>query len=188
MRPPKTRSEGPGEPREPGNIQRLDAIDLEGIEILRVIGKRHAGALGRSQPLVLFAEGDNVIQKLIGEIGLEKPSLGRGGDGPLRNGGLVEDCRGRAVRRHVRRDEVTGIVDVRQRLRQRCRVARSGGRALKLRARIERESSRGRVAADAGVTVESVLKGTAVVVHNGLPEMIAVVERRAADGARQAVH
>ena len=71
-------AERPGQPREQGNVERLDAVDFEAIEILRIIGKRHARALRRTQPLVLLAEGEYVVQVLVGEIRFKKAPLGSG--------------------------------------------------------------------------------------------------------------
>ena len=67
-------------------------------------------------------------------------------------------------------------------------VARGGGRALKLAARVDQEAAGGCIAAGAGVVVEAVLIGAAVVVDDGRAEVKAVVERRAADGAGNGVY
>ncbi len=78
-----------GEAGEPRNVQRLDAVDVEGIDVLGVVGVGKGATLCRPKPLVLFAERNYVIEHLCRYVGLHHSSLRNGGDRSDRNGGLV---------------------------------------------------------------------------------------------------
>src|ERR1035441_3643001 len=82
-------AEGAGEPGEQRNVERLDAVDAEGIDVLGVVGVGHAAAQAGPEPVVLFAEGEYVVEVLDGGVGLHYSSIGGCGDGPRRNGGLL---------------------------------------------------------------------------------------------------
>ena len=69
-------AEGAGEAGEPRNVQRLDAVDVEGIDVLGVVGVGKGATLSRPQPLVLLAERNYVVENLGGDVGLHQASIG----------------------------------------------------------------------------------------------------------------
>src|SRR3984885_6917893 len=91
-------------------------------------------------------------------IRFEKPCLVALGDGSEGNGG-----------RRAMGHEAQGA----QCLGRRKAVADGGRRVLIFAAYVEAEAPCMRAGAIAGKSVESWLKGTAVIVHHGLPEMVA---------------
>src|ERR1039457_1173570 len=79
-------AEGAGEPGEQRNVERLDAVDAEGIDVLGVVGVGHGGSLAGAEPFVLFAEGYLVVEDVGGEVSLDEAPIGGGGDRSHRNG------------------------------------------------------------------------------------------------------
>src|SRR5579872_2570739 len=65
-----------GDPGEQRNIQRLDAIDVERINILGIIGISHTTAEPRSKPIVLLSEGKLVVEYMDGEMNFDEAPLG----------------------------------------------------------------------------------------------------------------
>ena len=82
-------AERAGEPGKKRNVQRLDAIDAEGVDVLSVVGVGHAAADGGSEPIVLLAERDFVVEIVGGDVGLQDARIGVVGDGSGGNGGLA---------------------------------------------------------------------------------------------------
>ena len=121
-----------------------------------------------------------MIQVLIRDVGLQKAAIGCRCDRPFRNGGLI------GIRQQ--RDGIDRTVDGGQLLCQSRAVAGSRWSALVLRAHIECKAARGGVAAHAGVIIEPVSVGAAVVVYDTLSEVIAVAQRSATDAAPHGVH
>ena len=115
----------PGEQGEQWNVERLDAVDAEGIDVFGVVGVGHAAAQPRSKPVVLFAEGDFVIEEVGRDVSLHDPCIRRGGDWPHGDGGLIVDSGGVAVRRCCRRYVEACVVHRAERLGQRLGVAGS---------------------------------------------------------------
>ena len=60
---------------QPGNVQRLDAIDAERIDVLGVIGVRKSGAHGRPEPLVLLSERELVMENVRRDVGFENAGV-----------------------------------------------------------------------------------------------------------------
>jgi len=118
-------AEGSGEAGKQRNVQRLDAVDVEGVDVFGVVGVGHGATLGGSHPLVLFAERDLVADPMHGSVGFQQPSLCRFGNRSQRNGRL-------AVRQTRGRVEEEDLIDVRERGGQRGRIPGSRGRTLKL--------------------------------------------------------
>ncbi len=114
------------------------------------------------------------------DVGFEEAGMCCCVNGPQRNRRLVVGLAG------VRIDECYGV-DAGEDPRKIWRVAGGGRRRLKLTACIDKKAASGGVSANARVAVESVLVGAAVVVDDRLAEVIAVVERSAADAAEGSV-
>jgi hypothetical protein len=69
-------------------MERLDAVDLEGVDVLCIIAIGKAASLSRSHPVIALAERELVIEEPVGEIGLEDAEVVYSGDRALRNGRL----------------------------------------------------------------------------------------------------
>src|SRR6185437_1581457 len=126
---------------EPGNIKRLNSVNLKSIEVLRVVGKSKRTAFGRPEPFILLAERKHVVQELIGDVGFEEPAIVFRCDGAKRNGGLRK-YRAAGLWRAI--DGIHGAVKRRSQLGG---VPRSGRRVLKFTAHVKRESARGGISA-----------------------------------------
>ena len=65
-------AEGAGENGEQRNVQRLSAVDAEGVDIFRVVGVGHPAAQSGAEPVVLLAEGDLVVEQAVGGVRLDE--------------------------------------------------------------------------------------------------------------------
>ena len=160
-------------------MQWFDPVDAKGIDVLRIVGVGHGPALCGSKPLVLFAERYLVVEVVRRSVRFEDSSLSGGGDGSLRDGGLNVGLAGGRI--DGNRQEL--YIDICQRLAQRGRVAGGRRRALELSADINEEAAGRGIAAGAGVVVEAVFVGPAIIVDNGGTKMEAVAKGCAADAA-----
>ena len=61
----------PGQTGQQGHIERLGAVDLEGVDVLGIVAVEEASALSGGEPVVALAEGELVVEEAIGDIGLD---------------------------------------------------------------------------------------------------------------------
>src|SRR6266567_3092647 len=71
--------------RQPWNAQRLNPVDVERVNILRVVGISEAATESGTHRLVLLADRYFMPQHVRREISLKEPSIGRLGNGTQRN-------------------------------------------------------------------------------------------------------
>lgn len=163
------RTQDAGDERD---VERLDAVDAEGVDVLGVVAIGHGSAVARPKPGVGFAKGDFVVAKQDGGVGLLQgegvDGLGVAvGDGVLDEGGAYG-----AVRDEVGTGELVG---------DGVRVGRARGGVLVLAANEERETAPLVDAGEAGDVVEAFGVGTAVVVDECLAQVETVAEVVAGD-------
>ena len=70
-------------------MQRLNAVNVEGVDVVGVVGVGKGAALAGAQPLVLFAERYDVVEVLDRGVCLYHASGGGCRDGSRRNGDLL---------------------------------------------------------------------------------------------------
>ena len=180
-------SDEPGEERD---VDRLDTVDTERIDVFRVVGVGHSATQSRPQPVVLFSEGDFMVEKVRGNVGFHDPRIGGVGDGSHWDGGLgirgVRTAEVRGVPSGAAHTEGRAIYRT-QRVGKRLRVASGRGRFLELAARIKSKPASSSIAAGASVVIEAALIGTAIVVDDSGTEMKAIAQGCAADTADHGV-
>ena len=81
-------AEWAGNAGKTGNIQRLNAIDLEIVNILGVIAPQHGCALVGTQPVVALAERNFMVEDVVAEIGFEDAGVFRRRDRAFGDGVL----------------------------------------------------------------------------------------------------
>jgi hypothetical protein len=74
-------AEWAGDVGETGDVEWLDAIDAERIEIFSIIGVGEAATETGPKPVVLFAEGDFVIEEMSGDVGFDETAMVCGTEG-----------------------------------------------------------------------------------------------------------
>ena len=156
-------------PRDPGkkrNTQRLNAVDLKGVDVLCVVAPEKAAAFSGPQPLVALPNRKHVVQQNVGEVCLHNPKIIGRGNRPCRNCGLAGIVR--------ERDQI----DVRQQGAEFVRIAGRGGSMLIFSPKGEGKPSVLAACAEAGYVVEAFCIRPAVVVDDGLAKMKAIAQWR----------
>jgi len=120
-----------------------------------------------------------MVEQMRGNESLHHSPVGGAGNRPHRDGGLVIGDAGRIKK--------GGGVNCAERVGQPLGVAGGRGRGLELAAHVEYEAPGYGITAGAGVVVEAVFVGPAIVVNDGRAKMIAVVQGRSANCPGHAV-
>src|SRR5579871_3845363 len=168
-------AERPRESREKRNTQRLNAIDLKGIDILRVIAPQKAATLGWPKPMIAFPNRKHMVPPDIRSVSFDDPKVICRRNRPSGNrvlSGIVHE-----------RD----AIDVRQQCAQFIRIPSRTRSMLIFPAKIQSKPSILAAPAEAGYIVEAFRIRPAIVVDDGLPKVKAITQRSACDAQRASI-
>ena len=153
------------------DVHRLDTVDAEGVDVFGVVRPCHAGTVGGAEPCVVFASGELVPEKMIGEGAFDEAEGVLGCDGAGGDGCLIG----------VEAGGGTDLVDVGEGVGEGVVIAHGTGSVLVLGAGVEGEAAFLGQDGSAKEVIEAGLIGTTIVVDDGLAEVVAVAQGRLAD-------